>query len=564
MKAFWIHIVVVVLILIGIALAVANSLETFRAYEIEGGALALLDLVEIGPLAIAVVLIALITAANLGARYFKWMVLLRAGHVLAPSRRLFFSYLAAFIGNLTPVYILYVLRVAPLRERLIPALALLFVDLATDLIAVAWLGFAASYSLLFAALLVFAACACALAIFPSKSKDRRVRLAPLMTSLVFAQSFAILIWGFTGLSLWIALMFFDVRVSLPIPDAIAVYAASHFEGVASISLPGFLRVGRSMIAMLIDLGVSTETAVFAAALVRAFTYWLVILAALVGLSRIRRQSRASSTVTPVDAGATLTPVDAGVALTPVDAGAALTTEENHFDAIADDYRQNIPEHIRVRLLNRKIELNQAYLPGADFRSGVDAGCGQGWYLKEMLGRGYEVEGVDASRGQIQQATRYLGEADAGRVQQASITELPFADESRDFLYTINTIHHLPDVDSQFQAFREVRRILRPGGRFIIHEMNVKNPVFRFYMSYIFPLIKDIDDGTEVWLKETSGPIARGWRLVATEYRTFLPDFVPEFLYRRLWGLERFLESDPLTTKFSAHITFVLEKIDDEE
>lgn len=527
MKRAWIQIIVAVLIAVGIGLSVANSLETFKQYEISGGAFGLFELVSPAPLALCAALIALITAGNLGARYFKWMVLLRAGHIMAPSRKLFFSFLASFIGNLTPFYVLYALRIAPLRDRFMLALVLLVVDLATDVIAIAVIAYAASYALLGGALVAFVLGACALALFPTKSKDRKIGFMPMLVSLIFTQSFSILIWSVTAFSLWFALLLFDVQVA--IPEALRIYAASHAQGISSITLPGFLRVGRSMITMLIELGVSTQTAVFAAALVRAFTYWLVILAALWSLLQIRRQFGRKN------------------------------QPENHFDEIAEQYRANIPEHVRVRLLNRKIELNLDHLPSDQYTRGIDAGCGQGWYLKEMLSRGYQVEGIDFSENQIQQARRYLGADDGKLVRQGSITELPFEDASRDFVYTINTIHHLPDVERQEQAFREVRRVLRPGGRFLVHEMNVRNPLFRFYMSYIFPLIKDIDDGTEVWLKETTGPLSDGWKLVKTEYRTFLPDFVPEFAYRRLWSVERFLEKNSYAAKFSAHVTFILEK-----
>ncbi|WP_323378884.1 methyltransferase domain-containing protein [Pyxidicoccus xibeiensis] len=454
------------------------------------------------------------------------MFLLRAGHVLAPSRKLFLAFLASFVGNLTPFYVLYVLRIAPLRERFMRALALLLADLATDAVAIGVLAYAASYSLVGGAAVVFVAGAFALALFPTKSRARRIGVLPLATSLLFAQSFAILIWSVTGLSLWGTLRLFGVEVALP--EAVRIYAASHAQGAASLAWPGFLMVGRGMISMLVQLGVSAEVAVYSTALVRAFTYWLVIAGALWALVRLRQQVRRES------------------------------AEANHFDVIADEYKSNVPEHIRLRLLSRKIELNQDHLPRQEYVRGIDAGCGQGWYLKEMLSRGYHVEGIDFSENQVKQARKYLG-SDGNLVRQGSIAALPFEDGSQDFVYAVNVIHHLPDEHRQQQAFKEVQRVLRPGGRFLVHEMNVNNPLFRFYMSYIFPLIKDIDDGTEVWLKETSGPFSEGWKLVKTEYRTFLPDFVPEFAYRRLWGVERCLERSRHAAPFSAHVTFVLEK-----
>ncbi|WP_371876505.1 methyltransferase domain-containing protein [Pyxidicoccus fallax] len=467
-----------------------------------------------------------ITIVNLTGRYLKWMVLLRAGHVLAPSRKLFLAFLASFVGNLTPFYVLYALRVAPLRERFMRALALLAADLATDAVAIALLAAFASYSLLGGALAVFVAGAFALALLPTKSRERRIGVVPMAISLLFAQGFAVLIWGVTGASLWITLRTFGVEIALP--ESLRIYAASHVQGVASLTQPGFLLVGRGMIELLVQAGVAAEVAVFSAALVRAFTYWLVILAALGAILHIRRRLGRG------------------------------TEAANHFDLIAEEYKDNVPEHIRLRLLNRKIELNLSHLPKDRYVRGIDAGCGQGWYLKEMLSRGYLVEGIDYSENQIKQARKYLG-PDANLVRQGSISQLPFEDASQDFVYAVNVIHHLPDVERQQQAFQEVRRVLRPGGRFVVHEMNVTNPLFRFYMSYIFPLIKDIDDGTEVWLKETTGPLSEGWTLVKTEYRTFLPDFVPQFAYRRLWGVEQCLERNRHAAPFSAHVTFVLEK-----
>jgi SAM-dependent methyltransferase len=526
MKSIWVQSTVAVLIVLGVGLSIANSLDTFQQYSVPGGALGIFQHAAPVSLALCVTLIAAITVGNLAARYLKWVVLLRAGHVLAPSRKLFLAFLASFVGNLTPFYVLYVLRIAPLRERFMRALALLVADLATDAVAIALLAYAASYSLLGGALLAFVAGAFALALFPAKSKERRIGVLPTATSLVFAQSFAVLIWGVTGVSLWVTLRLFGVEIA--IPEALRIYAASHAQGVTSLTQPGFLLVGRSMIELLVKLGVAAEVAVFSAALVRAFTYWLVILGALWALLRIRRQFGRK------------------------------TEAANHFDLIADEYKANVPEHIRLRLLNRKIELNLNHLPRGQYVRGIDAGCGQGWYLKEMLSQGYQVEGIDFSENQVKQAQRYLG-PEAKRVRQGSIAELPFEDASQDFVYAVNVIHHLPDVERQQQAFQEVRRVLRPGGRFVVHEMNVNNPLFRFYMSYIFPLIKDIDDGTEVWLKETTGAFSEGWTLVKTEYRTFLPDFVPEFAYRRLWGVEQCLERNRHAAPFSAHITFVLEK-----
>ena len=45
-------------------------------------------------------------------------------------------------------------------------------------------------------------------------------------------------------------------------------------------------------------------------------------------------------------------------------------------------------------------------------------------------------------------------------------EIPAEDASLDFVYTINVLHHLPSVPAQHQAFGEILRVLRPGGRVV--------------------------------------------------------------------------------------------------
>jgi SAM-dependent methyltransferase len=49
---------------------------------------------------------------------------------------------------------------------------------------------------------------------------------------------------------------------------------------------------------------------------------------------------------------------------------------------------------------------------------------------------------------------------ASELQEADAEELPFADDSFDIVYSWGVLHHSPDTP---QAFREVHRVLRPGG-----------------------------------------------------------------------------------------------------
>jgi SAM-dependent methyltransferase len=233
---------------------------------------------------------------------------------------------------------------------------------------------------------------------------------------------------------------------------------------------------------------------------------------------------------------------------------------DHFDDIAHEYEEQIPKHVRDRLLEKKtrmirLGLARARIPAA--AKGLDLGCGQGWYLAELSRAGYRMHGIDFSAGQLRKATQHLGAApgvvaQAGPFARADAQSLPFPDGAFDFAYSINAFHHLPSAAAQERAIREIVRVLRPGGVFILHEINTHNPVFRLYVGYLFPLLKPIDEGTEHWLLPSALPAAAGaaWDDEVT-YFTFTPDFVPGALQRLLDGVERKLEASALRS-YSAH------------
>jgi SAM-dependent methyltransferase/uncharacterized membrane protein YbhN (UPF0104 family) len=230
----------------------------------------------------------------------------------------------------------------------------------------------------------------------------------------------------------------------------------------------------------------------------------------------------------------------------------------HFDEIADAYDVQIPESRRAALLDTKTRLMrdviERHRPGG--RSGLDAGCGQGWYVRRMRELGFEVDGIDASAGQVALAGKHVGPM--GRVRVGSVLNVPVPPASYDFVYTINVLHHLASVDEQRRAFAELLRILRPGGLLFVHEINTRNVLFRFYMGYVFPSLNCIDEGVERWLLPHRLAMYTDAPLVDVRYFTFLPDFLPQAFVRLLAPLERLLESSPLSP-YSAHYMAVLRK-----
>ena len=242
---------------------------------------------------------------------------------------------------------------------------------------------------------------------------------------------------------------------------------------------------------------------------------------------------------------------------------ASSASQGHFEELADAYAVQIPPHVRDRLIDTKTRVMRSILADRGVPPhgrGLDIGCGQAWYLARFARDGRPMAGCDLTAGQIALAQAHCAECGVSAELVVSGAErLPFADNSFDFAYAINVLHHITDPATLDRALAEITRVLRPGAPFILFEMNTLNPLFRLYMSYLFPFVRDIDDGTEVWLVPGRlPPVAGATWSTEVNYLTFVPDFLPEFLLAPLSPVESWLERSPLR-RFSAHFATCLVK-----
>jgi SAM-dependent methyltransferase len=90
-------------------------------------------------------------------------------------------------------------------------------------------------------------------------------------------------------------------------------------------------------------------------------------------------------------------------------------------------------------------------------------------LAEAVGDGGDVTALDIEASLLENVKELLADMPyAGRVsyEQASIDTLPFPDGAFDLVWCSRVIHHLPD---QLAAVRQIRRVLKPGGKFAMRE-----------------------------------------------------------------------------------------------
>jgi ubiquinone/menaquinone biosynthesis C-methylase UbiE len=105
--------------------------------------------------------------------------------------------------------------------------------------------------------------------------------------------------------------------------------------------------------------------------------------------------------------------------------------------------------------------------GWPYPRALELGCGTGFFLLNLKQAGVLDEGhvTDISPGMVAAAHRNaksLGLEIGGRVADAE--SLPYEDAAFDLVVGHAVLHHIPDVEL---ALREVLRVLRPGGRFVI-------------------------------------------------------------------------------------------------
>jgi ubiquinone/menaquinone biosynthesis C-methylase UbiE len=98
---------------------------------------------------------------------------------------------------------------------------------------------------------------------------------------------------------------------------------------------------------------------------------------------------------------------------------------------------------------------------------LDIACGTGSFLAEIK-RNYPrlaVTGIDLSAPYLAVAKRQLAAWSRAALAEGNAELLPFADASFDVVTCVYLFHELPHRARQ-KAAREIRRVLKPGGRFI--------------------------------------------------------------------------------------------------
>ncbi len=217
---------------------------------------------------------------------------------------------------------------------------------------------------------------------------------------------------------------------------------------------------------------------------------------------------------------------------------------DNFDEFADDYRgihNNVlqisgadTEYFNEQKV-KEVKAHESMLDDLDI---LDLGCGDGttinYFSKHFtLSR---LEGIDISTASISIAkTKNIKNSEFKAYNGSNI---PFEDATFDIVFSAVVFHHI-DFKLHSDLIQEIKRVLKPGGRFYIFEHNPHNPITR-------KIVNDCEfDKDAVLLKPSYAKQiikANGLKIKELSYILFFPRFnwTSKFLF-----LEKFLKKVPL-------------------
>jgi ubiquinone/menaquinone biosynthesis C-methylase UbiE len=113
---------------------------------------------------------------------------------------------------------------------------------------------------------------------------------------------------------------------------------------------------------------------------------------------------------------------------------------------------------------------------------ADIGCGPGYFTADAA-RAFPdltIIAVDISDEMLARAAENLSRpdfADRTTYKRGDIHSLPFEDNSLDFIVSTLSLHHWADPP---QAFREIYRVLKPRGKFLVFDTRRDSPVMVYH------------------------------------------------------------------------------------
>ncbi len=218
-----------------------------------------------------------------------------------------------------------------------------------------------------------------------------------------------------------------------------------------------------------------------------------------------------------------------------------------FDEFAENYRGIHTSNIKLfgadsyYFAESRVQLLQAYEKNESLKV-LDLGCGDGAseiFMQQYFSN-WKIEGIDVSAKSIEIATELKLTNSQFAIYDG--INIPFADGAFDIIFVAGVLHHVA-FDLHDAILKEMRRVLKPGGRLLIFEHNPLNPVTKYLVNTCV-----FDKDAKLIFSRYMGRVLKrnSFRVINKIFIIFFPR---KGILSKLIFLEKYLQWLPLGGKY---------------
>lgn len=188
---------------------------------------------------------------------------------------------------------------------------------------------------------------------------------------------------------------------------------------------------------------------------------------------------------------------------------------------------------------------------------LEVGCGTGFFSEIFVKSGVELHAIDLAQNLLCKAIdRCAGQGIHFKL--CDVESMPYEDEFFDAVIGIRVLHHL-DMPL---AFKEINRVLKPGGNIGFCEPNMLNPIIMIQKN--IPWVKKMMGDTPYETAFFKWSLERflascGYEQIDIQPFDFLHPGIPEKMVAGIEKLGIFLESLPLIRQIGGSLRIVATK-----
>jgi ubiquinone/menaquinone biosynthesis C-methylase UbiE len=160
------------------------------------------------------------------------------------------------------------------------------------------------------------------------------------------------------------------------------------------------------------------------------------------------------------------------------------------------------------LFRKRINLGLEMLPPRRFGRALEVGYGSGGLLLTLAKGVDDLHGLDLDAEPKSVAEMLAARGHHANLLQGTVHQLPYADGHFDLIVCFSVFEHLKDYNT---ALREVRRVLRPGGLFLLGMPAVNRLMSMMFEAIGHSTIDDIHITTPRMIRQAFAP--SGFRVV---------------------------------------------------